>query len=168
MSIWPSCHCDTILDMRNGLAIQSRAHSPPVPQMECSPSPSPPRSVKIRIFQSSNPVLPNYDYSDGLLYSVGKTLQGVWILQKELILLQVFLREQLIAELEEKQKMIEAERYSMELTGDSMDLKPITTRKLRRRANESASELDDTYCLLSTVLLGYNVLGQYMYGTVLW
>ena len=53
---------------------------------------------------------------------------------------QVFLREQLIAELEEKQKMIEAERYSMELTGDSMDLKPITTRKLRRRANESASE----------------------------
>ena len=81
--------------------------------------------------------------------------------------MQVFLREQLIAELEEKQKMIEAERYSMELTGDSMDLKPITTRKLRRRANESASELDDTYCLLSTVLLGYNVLGQYMYGTVL-
>ena len=53
---------------------------------------------------------------------------------------KVFLREQLIAELEEKQKMIEAERYSMELTGDSMDLKPITTRKLRRRANESASE----------------------------
>ena len=52
----------------------------------------------------------------------------------------MFLREQLIAELEEKQKMIEAERYSMELTGDSMDLKPITTRKLRRRANESASE----------------------------
>merc|ERR1719264_2014279 len=27
----------------------------------------------------------------------------------------------------------------MELTGDSMDLKPITTRKLRRRANESAN-----------------------------
>ena len=60
MSIWLSCHCDTILDMRNGLAIQSRAHSPPVPQMECSQSPSPQRSVKIRIFQSSNPVLPNY------------------------------------------------------------------------------------------------------------
>ena len=53
----------------------------------------------------------------------------------------MFLREQLIAELEEKQKMIEAERYSMELTGDSMDLKPITTRKLRRRANESASKI---------------------------
>ena len=58
----------------------------------------------------------------------------------------MFLREQLIAELEEKQKMIEAERYSMELTGDSMDLKPITTRKLRRRANESASEYSLNVC----------------------
>jgi Sin3 histone deacetylase corepressor complex component SDS3 len=43
---------------------------------------------------------------------------------------------QLIAELEEKQKIIETERHNMELTGDSMDLKPISTRKLRRRANE--------------------------------
>ena len=32
--------------------------------------------------------------------------------------------------------MIETERHNMELTGDSMDLKPISTRKLRRRANE--------------------------------
>ena len=44
--------------------------------------------------------------------------------------------------------MIEAERYSMELTGDSMDLKPITTRKLRRRANESASENQYTHIYL--------------------
>ena len=43
---------------------------------------------------------------------------------------------QLITELEEKQKMIETERHNMELTGDSMELKPISTRKLRRRANE--------------------------------
>jgi hypothetical protein len=47
---------------------------------------------------------------------------------------------QLISELEEKQKMIETERHNMELTGDSMDLKPITTRKLRRRANEPTSK----------------------------
>merc|ERR1712059_46402 len=49
---------------------------------------------------------------------------------------KVYLREQLISQLEEKQKMIEQERTSMELTGDSMELKPISTRKLRRRANE--------------------------------
>jgi len=48
----------------------------------------------------------------------------------------VYLREQLIAELEEKQRLIEQERSSMELTGDSLDLKPINTRKLRRRGNE--------------------------------
>jgi len=49
---------------------------------------------------------------------------------------KVYLKEQLIAELEEKQKMIEQERTTMELTGDSMELKPINTRKLRRRGNE--------------------------------
>ena len=49
---------------------------------------------------------------------------------------KVYLREQLIAELEEKQKLIEQERSSMELTGDSLELKPINTRKLRRRGNE--------------------------------
>lgn len=48
---------------------------------------------------------------------------------------KVYLKEQLIVQLEDKQKMIEQERTSMELTGDSMELKPIT-RKLRRRANE--------------------------------
>ena len=47
-----------------------------------------------------------------------------------------YLLFQLITELEEKQKMIETERHNMELTGDSMELKPISTRKLRRRANE--------------------------------
>ena len=51
---------------------------------------------------------------------------------------KVYLKDQLIAELEEKQKLIEAERHNMELTGDSMEMKPITTRKLRRRANESS------------------------------
>ena len=49
---------------------------------------------------------------------------------------KVYLREQLLSELEEKQKQIEIERTSMELTGDSLELKPVTTRKLRRRAND--------------------------------
>jgi len=48
----------------------------------------------------------------------------------------VYLKEQLLSELEEKQKQIEIERTSMELTGDSLELKPVTTRKLRRRAND--------------------------------
>jgi len=49
---------------------------------------------------------------------------------------KVYLKEQLIVQLEDKQRMIENERTSMELTGDSMELKPVITRKLRRRANE--------------------------------
>jgi len=49
---------------------------------------------------------------------------------------KVYLKDQLIAELEEKQKMIEQERTTMELTGDSMELKPINKRILRRRGNE--------------------------------
>ena len=51
---------------------------------------------------------------------------------------KVYLKEQLIVELEEKQKLIEAEFHNTELTGDSMEMKPITTRKLRRRGNESS------------------------------
>ena len=49
---------------------------------------------------------------------------------------KVYLKEQLLSELEEKQKQIDIERTSMELTGDSLELKPVTTRKLRRRAND--------------------------------
>ena len=49
---------------------------------------------------------------------------------------KVYLKEQLLSELEEKQKQIDIERTSMELTGDSLELKPVTTRKLRRRATE--------------------------------
>merc|ERR1712043_43896 len=51
---------------------------------------------------------------------------------------KVFLRDQLISELEDKQRMIETERHNMELTGDSTELKPINTRKLRRRPNEGS------------------------------
>lgn len=49
---------------------------------------------------------------------------------------KIELRETLIMELEEKKRMIESERSTIELTGDSMDVKPVTTRKLRRRPND--------------------------------
>ncbi|XP_070572556.1 sin3 histone deacetylase corepressor complex component SDS3-like isoform X2 [Ptychodera flava] len=49
---------------------------------------------------------------------------------------KVELKENLIAELEEKKRAIESERHTMELTGDSMEVKPVATRKLRRRPNE--------------------------------
>lgn len=46
------------------------------------------------------------------------------------------LKENLIAEFEEKKRHIESERSTMELTGDSMEVKPVMTRKLRRRPND--------------------------------
>lgn len=46
------------------------------------------------------------------------------------------LRENLIADAEEKRKHVEADRHSMELTNDSTETKPTVTRKLRRRPNE--------------------------------
>ena len=49
---------------------------------------------------------------------------------------KICLKDQLIAELEEKKKLIEAERHKMELTGDSIEMKPIAIRKLRRHVNE--------------------------------
>ncbi|KAI2664918.1 Sin3 histone deacetylase corepressor complex component SDS3 [Labeo rohita] len=54
---------------------------------------------------------------------------------------KVELKENLIAELEEKKKMIENEKLTMELTGDSMEMKPIMTRKLRRRPNDPLNYL---------------------------
>ncbi|KAL0979038.1 hypothetical protein UPYG_G00179690 [Umbra pygmaea] len=42
---------------------------------------------------------------------------------------KVELKENLIAELEEKKKMIENEKLTMELTGDSMEVKPIMTQE---------------------------------------
>ncbi|XP_061163641.1 sin3 histone deacetylase corepressor complex component SDS3-like isoform X2 [Saccostrea echinata] len=54
---------------------------------------------------------------------------------------KIELKENLILEFEEKKKNIENERNSMDLTGgfllsDSMEIKPVTTRKLRRRPND--------------------------------
>ncbi len=49
---------------------------------------------------------------------------------------KIELKENLLVELEEKRKMIESERICLELTNDSTEPKPVTTRKLRRRPNE--------------------------------
>lgn len=49
---------------------------------------------------------------------------------------RVDLKENLITDFEDKRKQIEAERHSMELAGDTADVKPTVTRKLRRRPND--------------------------------
>ncbi|EDS43989.1 suppressor of defective silencing [Culex quinquefasciatus] len=49
---------------------------------------------------------------------------------------KVDLKENLMTDFEDRRKMIETERATMELTGDSVDVKPTITRKLRRRPNE--------------------------------
>ncbi|XP_059481743.1 sin3 histone deacetylase corepressor complex component SDS3 [Neocloeon triangulifer] len=49
---------------------------------------------------------------------------------------KIELRELLLSELEDKRKIVDSERQSMELTGDSMEVKPVMTRKLRRRPND--------------------------------
>ncbi|XP_045490869.1 sin3 histone deacetylase corepressor complex component SDS3 [Colias croceus] len=51
---------------------------------------------------------------------------------------KIELRENLLNDLEEKKKLIESERHSMELNGDSIEVKPPMKRILRRRANEPA------------------------------
>lgn len=69
---------------------------------------------------------------------------------------KIELRASLIQELEHKKKMIETERSTMELTGDTMTVKPVTTRKLRRRPNDplpvpekraKPSPVQFTYCI---------------------
>ncbi|XP_068678845.1 sin3 histone deacetylase corepressor complex component SDS3-like isoform X2 [Montipora foliosa] len=49
---------------------------------------------------------------------------------------KIELKEALLNDLQEKKKVIESERISMELTGDSVEVKPAVTRKLRRRPND--------------------------------
>lgn len=57
---------------------------------------------------------------------------------KELEEKKVDLRASLVSDMEEKKKVIEAERVSMELSGDSTESKPAITRKLRRRPHDPA------------------------------
>ncbi|KAG7480917.1 hypothetical protein MATL_G00061380 [Megalops atlanticus] len=68
---------------------------------------------------------------------------------------KVELKENLIAELEEKKKMIENEKLTMELTGDSMEVKPIMTRKLRRRPNDPVPIPDKRRKPAPDILLNY-------------
>ena len=49
---------------------------------------------------------------------------------------KIELRESLVLELQDRQRMIENERTSMDLLTDCVETKPVTTRKLRRRPNE--------------------------------
>ncbi|XP_044753676.1 sin3 histone deacetylase corepressor complex component SDS3 [Coccinella septempunctata] len=49
---------------------------------------------------------------------------------------KIDLKENLISDLEDKKRTIETERFSWELTGDPMEVKPVMTRKLRRRPND--------------------------------
>ncbi|KAK3753270.1 hypothetical protein QZH41_015214, partial [Actinostola sp. cb2023] len=49
---------------------------------------------------------------------------------------KIDLKDTLLSELQEKKRTIESERISMELTGDSVEIKPAVTRKLRRRPND--------------------------------
>lgn len=51
---------------------------------------------------------------------------------------KIELRENLLTDFEDKRKLIENERQNMELNGDSMEVKPVMKRILRRRANEPA------------------------------
>ncbi|XP_026329901.1 sin3 histone deacetylase corepressor complex component SDS3 [Hyposmocoma kahamanoa] len=65
---------------------------------------------------------------------------------------KIELRENLLSDFEEKRKMIENERHSMELNGDSMEVKPVMKRILRRRANEPAPAPEKRRKPLATTL----------------
>ena len=55
---------------------------------------------------------------------------------------KVELKESLIADLEEKKKIAESERITLELNSDSIETKTTTTRKLRRRPNDPAPAVE--------------------------
>ncbi|XP_030377912.1 sin3 histone deacetylase corepressor complex component SDS3 [Scaptodrosophila lebanonensis] len=56
--------------------------------------------------------------------------------QKECDEKMMDLKDNLLADFEDRKRQIENERYSLELTNDSMEIKTTITRKLRRRPNE--------------------------------
>ncbi|XP_045445608.1 sin3 histone deacetylase corepressor complex component SDS3 [Melitaea cinxia] len=65
---------------------------------------------------------------------------------------KIELRENLLNDFEEKRKLIESERHSMELNGDSIEVKPPMKRILRRRANEPAPAPEKRRKPLTTTL----------------
>lgn len=95
------------------------------------------RKVKKLEFQYKERLRLNEIYRDYLMecverdYVLEKKASG-----KEYEEKKADLKENLLTDFEDKRKMIESERHSMELTGDTMDVKPTVTRKLRRRPNE--------------------------------
>ncbi|XP_037933268.1 sin3 histone deacetylase corepressor complex component SDS3-like, partial [Teleopsis dalmanni] len=56
--------------------------------------------------------------------------------QKDFDEKKVDLKDNILTDFDERRKVIEMERYSLEVTGDSTEIKPTVTRKLRRRPNE--------------------------------
>lgn len=95
------------------------------------------RKVKKLEYQYKERIRLNVLYRDYMIECVERD----YILEKKAAAKEfdekkVDLKENLISELEDKRRTIEAERYSMELTGDSMEVKPVMTRKLRRRPND--------------------------------
>lgn len=95
------------------------------------------RKVKKLEFQYKERLRINEIYRDYLMecverdYILEKKASG-----KEYEEKKADLKENLLTDFEDKRKMIESERHTMELTGDTMDVKPTITRKLRRRPNE--------------------------------
>ncbi|KAM3961253.1 LOW QUALITY PROTEIN: sin3 histone deacetylase corepressor complex component SDS3 [Aphomia sociella] len=65
---------------------------------------------------------------------------------------KIELRENLLNDFEDKRRMIESERNTMELNGDSMEVKPVMKRILRRRANEPAPAPEKRRKPLATTL----------------
>ncbi|XP_013194814.1 sin3 histone deacetylase corepressor complex component SDS3 [Amyelois transitella] len=65
---------------------------------------------------------------------------------------KIELRENLLNDFEDKRRAIENERNSMELNGDSMEVKPAMKRILRRRANEPAPAPEKRRKALTTTL----------------
>ncbi|XP_062499308.1 replication protein A 70 kDa DNA-binding subunit-like [Corticium candelabrum] len=75
-----------------------------------------------------------HDYQLGIVER--EYLQEKEAVKKEFEIKKVELKENLIHELEEEKKKIEMERQTMEMTGDTSEVKPVITRKLRRRPND--------------------------------
>ncbi|XP_059045204.1 sin3 histone deacetylase corepressor complex component SDS3 [Achroia grisella] len=65
---------------------------------------------------------------------------------------KIELRENLLSDFEDKRRLIENERQNMELNGDSMEVKPVMKRILRRRANEPAPAPEKRRKPLATTL----------------
>lgn len=95
------------------------------------------RKVRKLEYQYKERLRLNVLYRDYLIECVDKEyIQEKKAAVREFEEKKIDLKENLISDLEDKKKNVEAERYSMELTGDCLEVKPVMTRKLRRRPND--------------------------------